>query len=155
MTGRRQDEGIRPRPLRAGALACVLLLGAEPAAALTSYAVEALDAPGSSTGAAAVALGVPDCHFVNDAGLSYGGTNADVFAPGEATVLRFPVPLRNAAGQVDLLVSAFVGGTGATDNAQVNVEVSSNGTSFTSAGSFQTQTGRDPFVFGPSEAPFE
>jgi hypothetical protein len=131
MTGRRQGEGGNPHPLRASAVACILLLGAEPAAALTSYAVEALDAPGSSTGATAAALGVPDYHFVNDAGLSYGGTNADVFAPGEATVLRFPVPLRNVAGQVDLLVSAFVGGVGATDDAQVNVEVSSNGTSFT------------------------
>jgi hypothetical protein len=132
-----------------------LLFAASPAAALSSYAVEAVDEPGSSTGAAAVALGVPDYHFVNDAALAYGGTNADVFAPGEATVLRFPVPLRNVPGQVDLLVSAFVGGAGATDDALVDVEVSSDGTNFTSAGSFATATGRDGFVFPPQEVDFE
>lgn len=132
-----------------------LVLGAAPVAALSSYPVEALDAPGSSTGAAAVALGVPDYHFVNDAALAYGGTNADVFAPGEATVLRFPFPLRNVPGQIDLLVSALVGGAGATDAAVVDVEVSSDGTIFTSAGSIDTRTGRDPFVFPPQEAPFE
>lgn len=155
MTGRRHAGRRWARRLRASAAACGLLVTATPAAALTSYPVEAVDEPGSSTGAPAVALGVPDYHFVNDAALAYGGTNADVFAPGESTVLRFPVPLRNVAGQVDLLVSAFVGGEGASDDAQVNVEVSSDGATFASAGSFRTATGRDPVLFGPSEAPFE
>lgn len=156
MTGRRHAGGRRQACRRgAGMAALGLLAAALPATALTSYPVEAVDDPGSSTGAGAVALGVPDYHFVNDAGLAYGGTNADVFAPGESTVLRFPVPLRNIAGQVDLLVSALVGGEGASDDAQVNVEVSSDGTTFASAGSFRTQSGRDPVLFGPSEAPFE
>lgn len=155
MTGRHRRTRGRIDATKAAAAACALLVSARPAAALTSYAVEATDAPGSATGAAAVALGVPDYHFVNDAGLGYGGTSADVFAPGEATVLRFEVPLRNIPGQADLVVSAFVGGAGATDNAQVGVEVSSDGIDFTPAGGFDTEEGRDPFVFGPSEAPFE
>lgn len=135
---------------------CALLLSAAsaPATALSSYAVGAQDAVGSSTGAAAVALGVPDYAFVNDAGLGYGATNADVFAPGESTVLRFPVALRNIPGQADLLVSAFVGGVGASDTALVEVAVSSDGITFTGVGSFDTATGRDPFVFPPQETPF-
>lgn len=140
--------------MRATAAACALLLGATPAAALSSYAVEAEDEPGSSTGAAAVALGVPDYGCVGDAGLGFGGTNSDVFAPGESTVLRFPAPLRNVPGQADLLVSAFVGGAGASDAALVGVEVSSDGVAFTSAGSFDTATGRDPAAFPPQETDF-
>jgi len=141
--------------MRAVAAACALLLGAAPAAALSSYAVEAEDAAGSSTGAAAVALGVPDYVFVGDAGLGFGGANADVFAPGESTVLRFPVPLRNIPGQIDLLVSAFVGGDGASDAALIDVATSSDGVAFTSAGSFETATGRDPSAFPPQETAFE
>ena len=69
-------------------------LAADPAAALASYAFSAQDAPGSSTGVAAVGLGIPDYQFVNDAGLGFGGTSTDVFSPGESTVLAFPRPLR-------------------------------------------------------------
>lgn len=154
MAGRRRGGGAGIHSIRAHGVACVLLLWTAPAAALTSYAVEARDAAGSSTGAAAVALGVPDHRFVNDAGLGYGGTNGDVFAPGESTVLRFPAPLRNIPGQIDLLVSAFVGGDGASDSALVDVAVSSDGITFSSVGTFQTATGRDPLVFPPQETPF-
>jgi hypothetical protein len=126
-----------------------------PAAALSSYAVSAEDAPGSSTGAPVVALGVPDYRFVNDAGLPYGGTNADVFSPGESTVLAFPVPIRNVEGQHDLLVSAFVGGAGATDSAQVRVDVSSDGASFETATTFDTAQGRDPAYYPGQETGFE
>lgn len=155
MRGQRCKGGAPILALRASAAVCALLLHASPAASLSSYAVAAEDAVGSSTGAAAVALGVPDYHFVDDAGLGYGGTNTDVFSPGESTVLRFPVPLRNVPGQIDLLVSAFVGGDGASDAALVEVAVSSDGVAFTDVGTFQTATGRDPFVFPPQEAPFE
>ena len=78
-----------------------------------------------------------------------------MFAPGESTVLRFPVPLRNIPGQIDLLVSAFVGGDGASDTALIDVATSSDGIAFTSAGNFETATGRDPSVFPPQETAFE
>ena len=126
---------------------------AQPARAVTSYPIAATDAAGSATGAASVALGVPDYEFVNDVGL--GGANADVFGPGESTVLLFPAALRNIAGQPDLLVSAFVGGNGATDSAQVRVDVSSDGTNFVSAGSFDTADGRDVTKFPFPEVAFE
>lgn len=155
MTERRRKFRGRTPSLRTSGAVCALLLHATPAAALTSYAVEATDAQGASTGAAAVALGVPDYHFVNDAGLAYGGTSVDVFDPSESTVLRFAAPLHNIPGQADLLISAFVGGAGATDDALVDVAVSSDGVVFTSAGSVQTSTGRDPFVFPPQEVGFE
>jgi len=139
-------------------LFAVLLASAGSArAVLSSYAVAAHDDPGSSTGAAAVALGVPDYRFVDDAGLGFGGANADVFAPGESTVLTFPVPIRNVPGQPDLVVWAFVGGAGASDDAQVEVEVSVDGATFLPAGSFHTADGRDPAKYAPtgSPAPFE
>jgi hypothetical protein len=136
-------------------LALLGLVGlfARPALAVTSYPIAATDAAGSSTGAASVALGVPDYEFVNDVGL--GGANADVFGPGESTVLLFPAAIRNVAGQPDLLVSAFVGGTGATDSAQVQVSVSSDGTNFVNAGSFDTADGRDVTKYPFPEVAFE
>lgn len=112
---------------------------------LASYAIEALDAPGSSTGAASVALGVPDYRFVNDAGLSFGGTNTDVFDPGEATVLVYAFPLKNIADQADLVLSAFVGGSGATDDAQVQVEVSGDGVQFHTVATIATASGRTTY----------
>lgn len=111
--------------------------------AASSYPFAAEDEAGSSTGASEVALGVPDYRFVNDAGLGFGGTNTDVFDPGEATVLRFPAPIRAIPDQPDLLVSAFVGGTGATDTALVEVAVSTDGSAFTSVALIDTADGRD------------
>jgi len=137
------------------ALLFALLASVGPArAALSSYAAAAQDDPGSSTGAAAVALGVPDYRFVDDAGLGFGGANADVFAPGESTVLRFPVPIRNVPDQPDLVIWAFVGGAGASDDAEVEVEVSVDGATFLPAGSFHTADGRDPAAYAPPEAGF-
>ena len=75
-----------------------------------------------STGVSAVGLGVPDYMFVNDLGLGFGGTSSDVFNVGESVLLTFPIPLRIHASQHDLVLSAFVGGHGATDNAEVQVE---------------------------------
>jgi hypothetical protein len=134
----------------------VAVLAPVPVAALSSYPTSAQDDPGSSTGAASVALGVPDYRFVNDAGLAYGGTNTDVFGPGESTVLAFPVPIRNVAGQADLLVSVFVGGSGATDSAQVRVDVSSDGSSFQTVATFDTPQARTSgFGFPTQELAFE
>lgn len=131
---------IRPRLLLA------LVIFAQPASAqLSSYAIGATDIVGS-TGAAAVALGVPDYRFVNDAGLGFGGSNTDVFDVGETAEFTFPVPLRNDPAGADLLVSAFIGGLGATDNATVRVEASSGGTNFSVIHTFDTQAGRSiPF----------
>ncbi|HEU4429618.1 MAG TPA: PKD domain-containing protein, partial [Myxococcota bacterium] len=112
---------------------------------MASYPVAAVDAVGSSTGAGAVALGVPDYRFVNDSGLPFGGTSSDVFDVGESTTLSFAQPLRNIAGANDLLVSAYVGGLGETDSAQVLVEVSSDGASFASIGTLDTATGRTSY----------
>jgi hypothetical protein len=146
---------VNPVARRALAVLGICVAVAAPGAAFGSYAVAATDGSGSATGAAAVALGVPDYHFVNDAGLSYGGSNADVFSPGESTVLGFAAPLRNIPGQPDLLVSAFVGGAGATDTALVQVDVSSNGVNFSSAGSFNTASGRNPLSYPMPENGFE
>lgn len=140
---------IRPRARRNGALCPILvalLFAATPAAAqLSSYATSATDLIGS-TGAAAVAVGVPDYQFVNDAGLGFGGTSTDVFDVGESIELAFPTPLRNNALQEDLIVYAFVGGLGATDNANVQVEVSSDGANFVVIDTFDTEEARSfPF----------
>ncbi len=115
--------------------------------AATSYPIAAQDDPGSSTGAAAVSIGVPDYRFVNDSGVGFGGTNTDVFGPGESTVLSFAAPIRNIAGQPDMLISAFVGGTPATDSAQVQVDVSSDGTSFATVATFDTANGRNYLLY--------
>lgn len=77
-----------------------------------------------------VALGVPDYLFVNDAGLGFGVTSTEVFDGGESVVLKFPWPLRNIPGQHDLVISSFVGGLGASDNADVQVEEGGDGTNF-------------------------
>ncbi|MBJ22480.1 MAG: hypothetical protein GY910_07355 [bacterium] len=124
-------------------LTLVFLFSAEVQAqgSPSSYATGAFDEIGS-TGSASVALGVPDYFFVNDNGLGFGGTNVDTFDVGEATVLTFPLPLLNVAGQFDLIVSAFVGGLGATDNATVGVEVSSDGLNYADLGSFSTEEAR-------------
>ncbi len=118
-------------------------IGSAPAGAqIASFASNASDVSGS-TGASAVALGVPDYFFVNDVGLGFGGTSADIFDVGETAELSFAVPLLNIPMQHDLVVSAFVGGLGATDNANVLVEVSSDGTSFVAVASFDTQDARN------------
>jgi hypothetical protein len=109
---------------------------------LSSYATGAVDVVGS-TGVSAVSLGAPDYQFVNDIGLGFGGTSSDVFGVGEAVALSFPVPLRDIPGHHDLVLSAFVGGLGATDNAQVQVEVSSNGTVYSLAAIFDTEEARN------------
>jgi hypothetical protein len=139
------------------ALPALLLAGllvAGGANALSSYAIAAQDAPGSATGASSVALGVPDYAFVNDLGLGFGGGSSHVFGVGESTVLVFPEPLRNVAGQEDLLISAFVGGLGETDSALVRVDVSSNGVSFATVATFDTATGRTAYPF-PQERNFD
>ncbi|MDJ0864988.1 MAG: hypothetical protein QNK03_02695 [Myxococcota bacterium] len=148
-----------PRPAAAQStllplvLAAALLAGtASTAVAVSSYATSAADEVGSSTGAAVVALGVPDYLFVNDAGLPFGGTNTDVFDPGEATVLAFDAPLRDIPGQEDLVVSAFVGGAGATDDAQVQVEVSEDGVIFVVVGAFSTGDARTSYPLIPERA---
>ncbi len=123
-------------------LSLSIWLASGSAWALTSYAVDAVDVSGS-TGAASVALGVPDYAFVNDAGLPFGGTSTDVFDVGESTTLAFPARLRNVAGQHDLIVLAFVGGLGQTDNATVQVEVSSDGVAFATVATFDTEEARD------------
>ena len=111
---------------------------------LSSYANFAQDIIGS-TGAASAALGRPDYVFIND--ITHGGTNANVFDVGESAVFAFPAPLRNIVKQHDLLISAFVGGLGATDNAQVEVEVSSDGVEFENIAVFETQEGRTVYPF--------
>ena len=135
-------------------LAAGVFAGTASAQSLSSYAIAAADAPGSSTGATAVALGIPDYQFVNDSGLSFGGTNTDVFDPNETTVFQFATPLKNVAGQPDMKVSAFVGGAGATDNATVQVETSSDGVNFLIATVFDTADGRTSYRF-PQERAFE
>ncbi len=151
---------MNPKSLRVGrratgrALLAVVSLLARSASAATSYPIAAQDDPGSSTGAGIVAIGVPDYHFVNDAGLGFGGTDADVFGPGESTVLTFPAPIRNIADQSDLLISAFVGGTPATDSAQVQVEVSSDGTNFATVATLDTADGRDFLTYPLPETAF-
>ncbi len=123
-------------------LVLVLVLGAATATAqLSSYATGASDVIGS-TGAPAVALGVPDYAFVNDSGLGLGGTNTDVFDVGESVLLTFPTALRNHVSQHDMILSAFVGGLGATDNANVQVEASSDGSNFTIIQTFNTEEAR-------------
>lgn len=107
----------------------------------SSYATAAIDEVGS-TGAASVALGVADYFFINDDGLGFGGTNTDSFDVGESTILSFPVPLLNVPSSYDLMVSAFVGGLGATDNATVQVEVSSDGSNFVVIDTFDTEEAR-------------
>ena len=129
------------------ALSAGLLVGGVRADALSSYAISAQDEAGSSTGAAAVALGVPDYAFVNDSGLGFGGSSSDVFGVGEATVLTFPEVLRNVAGLADLRISMFVGGLGASDSALVQVEVSDDGASYTNVGTFDSATGRTSYPF--------
>ncbi len=134
------------RPSLRTCLLCLTLLplatiAAPASAALTSYATSATDVSGS-TGSAAVALGVPDYAFVNDLAAGFG-TNTDVFGVGESAVFGFPAPLRNIAVQHDAILSAFVGGAGATDNANVQVEVSSDGVNFVVVDSFQTEEARD------------
>lgn len=96
-----------------------------------------------ATGVPEVALSVPDYFFVNDFGLGFGGTNAEVFDVGESALLTFPSPLRNISAQHDLIIYAFVGGLGATDNATVQVEASSDGTNFEVIATFDTQEARN------------
>ncbi len=120
----------------------VLPMHASLADDVSSYAISAVDGSGS-TGAASVALGVPDYRFINDAALAFGGTSTDVFEPGESTVLAFEQPLQDIAGQHDLVVSAFVGGLGATDTASVQVEVSGDGANFVPVASFDTAEARN------------
>ena len=124
-----------------------------PALALASYPYSVQDEPGSSTGAAAVALGVPDYAFVNDFGAGFGGTSTAVFGTGEAAVFAFPYPLRDVAGEDDLFVSAFVGGAGETDEADVRVEVSTDGVAFTEIATIETDTGRTTYPL-PQERNF-
>lgn len=112
------------------------------AQSLSSYAIAATDTAGSSTGSSSVALGMPDYEFVNDATLGFGGSNTDVFGPNESAVFQFPNPLKNIPGQPDMKVSAFVGGLGATDNATVQVEASSDGANFQVIATFDTADGR-------------
>ena len=126
-------------------LACALCVWAwatTSQAQLSSYATSAVDVSGV-TGAASESLGVPDYRFINDSGLGFGGTNTDVFDVGESVELGFPYPLRNIAGQHDVILSAFVGGLGATDNATVQVEASSDGINYTIVGTFDTEEARD------------
>jgi len=136
------SRAIRIRPTMFG-LFLVVLFGLQTSAAwaLSSYADSAADVSGS-TGAAAVALGVPDYRFVNDAGIGFAG-NTDVFDVGESAVFTFATPLRAVIGQHDLVISAYVGGLGETDNALVQVEVSSDGTNFTIVDSFDTDEARN------------
>jgi hypothetical protein len=123
------------------AMLAVSLMAAPAALALSSYAESATDTVGS-TGSALVALGVPDYGFVNDAGIGLAG-NTDVFDVGESAVLSFSTPLRAIGGQHDLVISAYVGGLGETDNAQIQVEVSSDVTSYAIADTFDTEEARD------------
>jgi len=135
-------------------LVAVTLADTSLSQSLSSYAVSVSDSPGSSTGSATVALGRPDYEFTNDAGAGFGGTNTDVFDPNESATFQFPQPLKNVAGHPDLRVSAFVGGQGATDNATVQVETSSDGVNFQIAGVFDTGDGRTSYRF-PQERAFE
>jgi hypothetical protein len=122
--------------------ACVTLAWASSVGAVySSYATLATDVVGV-TGASSVAIGVPDYQFVNDLGLGFGGTSIDVFEIGESAVLSFPSPLRNIASQHDLILYAFVGGLGATDNANVQVEASTDGVNFAVIATFDTSEAR-------------
>jgi hypothetical protein len=136
---------VAPRRVRR-LVALILLLLLVPAsgafAQSSSYASSASDVVGS-TGSAAVALGVADYEFINDAAEAYGGSNSDVFDVGESTLFGFPALLRDIPGQHDLVISAFVGGLGATDDAQVQVEVSSDGVSFVVVDVFDTDEARN------------
>ena len=120
----------------------LLLSSGVASAQLSSYPVSATDVLGT-TGVPTVALGVPDYSFVNDSGLGFGGTNTDVFGVGESAVLVYPAPLKNHAFQHDVVLSAFVGGLGATDNANVQVEASSDGTNFSIIQTFSTDEARN------------
>jgi len=136
-------------------VACILCLLVAPTsvqAQFSSYADAATDVSGV-TGTSVVSLGVPDYQFINDAGLGFGGTNTDVFDVGESVELRFPVPLRNIPTQHDLVLSAFVGGLGATDNATVQVEVSSDGINYSVVDTFDTEEARIS-LSGPQIFPF-
>jgi hypothetical protein len=121
---------------------CIAAESTSARADLLSYPTSATDIFGV-TGASAVSLGVPDYQFINDFGLGFGGTSMDVFDVGEAVELRFPVPLRNIPTQHDLILSAFVGGGGATDNASLVMEVSSDGINFVAVAAFDTEEARD------------
>ncbi len=134
-----------PVRMKIVALTCALAIevwGVSAHAAVSSYPVAAVDEVGL-TGAPSVGIGVADYSFVNDLGLGFGGTNTDVFDVGESTVLNFAFPLRNVATQPDLIVYAFVGGLGATDDATVQVEASSDGTNFVVVGTFDTSEARN------------
>jgi hypothetical protein len=127
----------------AGALSLALTLCAGAASAqLSSYPTSAIDVIGV-TGAATVALGVPDYSFINDVGLGFGGTSTDVFDVGEAVEFTYSTPLRNDPAQHDVVLSAFVGGLGATDDATVQVAVSSDGSNFAIVQTFDTEEARD------------
>ena len=123
-------------------LASLVLVWASPAlSTLSSYALTATDDLGP-TGVFEAALSVPDYQFVNDVGLGFGGVNTDVFETGESTVLTFTAPLQNVPAQDDLIVYAYVGGLGATDNATVSVEASSDGLNYIMIGIFDTSEAR-------------
>jgi hypothetical protein len=120
----------------------LVLVGSTPASAMfLSYASSAIDISGA-TGAASASLGEPDYQFINDFGLGFGGVNTDVFNVGESVEFSFPLPLRNIPGQHDLILSAFVGGLGATDNANVQVERSSDGINYSIVATFNTEEAR-------------
>lgn len=123
-------------------LALAALVSAPAHAAVLSYPIAAIDEVGV-TGAATEAIGVPNYRFVNDAGLGFGGTSTEVFDVGESTVLVFPNPLRDIPTQHDLIVYAFVGGLGATDDATVLVEASTDGSTYTPVAQFDTSEARD------------
>ena len=112
------------------------------AAELSSFATGATDLSGV-TGATTSSLGPPDYLFINDQGLGFGGTSAEVFGVGESVELIFPVPLRNIVNQHDIVFSVYVGGLGATDNATVQVEVRADSGSFVIVDSFDTDEARD------------
>jgi hypothetical protein len=132
------------KPVLTSAIVCALsVLGVAQAASaqFTSYPTSATDLIGS-TGSTNVALGVPDYFFVNDSGLGFSGTSTDVFDVGESAEFAYPTPLLNHALQHDAVLSAFVGGLGAADNANVQVEVSSDGIHFTIVQTFETSEAR-------------
>jgi len=125
-------------------LAFALFVLLEPSAShaiLLSYATSATDISGI-TGSSAVSLGAPDYQFNNDSGLGFGGTSTDVFDVGEVAEFSFPAPLRNIPDQHDLVLSAFVGGLGAIDNANVQVEASSDGVNYSVVATFNTEEAR-------------
>ena len=124
------------------ALFIVALWTAPARATLSSYPITAADSTGT-TGASLVAIGVPDYFFVNDLGLGFGGTNVEIFDVGESAIFTFADPLRNIPAQHDLIIYAFVGGLGATDNATVQVEASSDGVNFAVIDTFDTESARD------------